>query len=455
MVEQYSYSPYGVCEANETPASHPVNRVGHQGLFFDRLDASPIAGDQLTTGAAGFYQNRNRVYRPDLARFLQRDPNASAIPLLISAAMNGGSVDPLLEPFGIDGFYVDGMNLYVPYGNNPLTNRDPMGLSYNPYDDFIDQWTADYHAERVAFANELMDFAANLGRTVAHAALVGAVTAIFPPAGLVFSAKGIADTVLRMWETGEIGIWDIVQIGADLAGLKISLQQTFRMAKRLERSAAGLGARYCNSFVAGTMVDTPAGPVPIESLVEGDEVMTVNQFEPSQIERAGTVTRVFRSIAPAILWITFANGTALGTTPDHEVWTNEDGWTKAKRVEVGDSFATRAGSCVVVTNVVLDPTPTRVFNLEIEGTFTYFVSDLWVHNCTPGSSGAGMPSNVKRLTESEIKTLKNAGYDIHELKGKKGASKLDIFKDKHGNLFVKPKDGSGPGDPLGININKP
>jgi len=45
------------------------------------------------------------------------------------------------------------------------------------------------------------------------------------------------------------------------------------------------------------------------------------------------------------------------------------------------------------------------------------------------------------------------GHDIHELKGGKNASKLDLFKDKTGDISVKPKNGSGPGDPTGLNIN--
>ena len=31
--------------------------------------------------------------------------------------------------------------------------------------------------------------------------------------------------------------------------------------------------------------------------------------------------------------------------------------------------------------------------------------------------------------------------------------KADLFKDKNGNIFVHPKNGSGPGDPTNYNIN--
>ena len=62
---------------------------------------------------------------------------------------------------------------------------------------------------------------------------------------------------------------------------------------------------------------------------------------------------------------------------------------------------------------------------------------------------------MKKLSPGEINKLKEANHDIHELKGGENAAQRDLFKDKKGDIFVKPKDGSGPGDPTGININYP
>jgi hypothetical protein len=56
----------------------------------------------------------------------------------------------------------------------------------------------------------------------------------------------------------------------------------------------------------------------------------------------------------------------------------------------------------------------------------------------------------KKLSKGEIKKLKDAGIDPHDLKPN---SKYDLFKDKDGNIIVKPKSGVGPGDPTGLNIN--
>lgn len=63
------------------------------------------------------------------------------------------------------------------------------------------------------------------------------------------------------------------------------------------------------------------------------------------------------------------------------------------------------------------------------------------------------PSQDKRLSKGEIKKIKKSGYDIHDLKPERQGSRFDLFKDRHGNIYVKPKNGSGPGDPTGLNIN--
>lgn len=69
------------------------------------------------------------------------------------------------------------------------------------------------------------------------------------------------------------------------------------------------------------------------------------------------------------------------------------------------------------------------------------------------SSSGGRQSRPERqrLSAGEIKKLKNAGIDPEEVKEFDG--KADLFKDKSGDIYVHPKDGSGPGEPTGININ--
>jgi hypothetical protein len=84
----------------------------------------------------------------------------------------------------------------------------------------------------------------------------------------------------------------------------------------------------------------------------------------------------------------------LGTTPGHEVWTQEAGWTFAGDVRVGDTFVDREGGPAAIVGIWLDPRPTPVYNLEIDGTFTYFVDGLWVHNNSCDLAARAIGSNL-------------------------------------------------------------
>ncbi len=44
------------------------------------------------------------------------------------------------------------------------------------------------------------------------------------------------------------------------------------------------------------------------------------------------------------------------------------------------------------------------------------------------------PAQDKRLTNSDIQKLKDAGIDIHAEKGRRNPSKKDLFKDRDGNV---------------------
>ena len=57
---------------------------------------------------------------------------------------------------------------------------------------------------------------------------------------------------------------------------------------------------------------------------------------------------------------------------------------------------------------------------------------------------------LKKLTKRDIRDLIESGNHPHDLKDN---SRQDLFKDRQGNVIVKPKSGIGPGDPTGINLN--
>lgn len=127
LLEQVSFDPYGTVHAVDVFSAHAVNRVGHQGLFFERYDG---AFDQPTIAPniAGLYYNRNRYYSPSLGRFITRDPNETGIPILTALAMNGEIAAILLRGVSGETLYGDGMSLYQYLRSNPANGRDPLGL---------------------------------------------------------------------------------------------------------------------------------------------------------------------------------------------------------------------------------------------------------------------------------------------------------------------------------------
>jgi hypothetical protein len=61
------------------------------------------------------------------------------------------------------------------------------------------------------------------------------------------------------------------------------------------------------------------------------------------------------------------------------------------------------------------------------------------------------PAQDKKLSPGEIDKLKRNGWD-HSDKGKSGG-KTDLYKDEFGNIYQKPKGGTGEGEPIGVNLN--
>jgi len=77
-------------------------------------------------------------------------------------------------------------------------------------------------------------------------------------------------------------------------------------------------------FVAGTLVDTPKGPVGIETLCVGDEVLTSNGVAP--------IRRVTNKPATHLVRIRTSDGKDITCTPEHPFFTDA-GWVTAEHTE--------------------------------------------------------------------------------------------------------------------------
>jgi len=83
---------------------------------------------RLVPFARVVYHNRNRAYTPSHGRFMQRDPNRTAMNVLADGVAQGRSPDARVQAFDLMQLYGDGANLFQYLGSSTWTNSDPMGL---------------------------------------------------------------------------------------------------------------------------------------------------------------------------------------------------------------------------------------------------------------------------------------------------------------------------------------
>lgn len=83
---------------------------------------------------------------------------------------------------------------------------------------------------------------------------------------------------------------------------------------------------------------------------------------------------------------------------------------------------------------------------------------FWNHFFAAEKNKERNPAQDKPLTNGDLKEIEEElGMNGEEIKaeivGNKNGSKFDLYKDKKGNIYVKPKGNIGPGEPAGYNLN--
>jgi hypothetical protein len=119
------------------------------------------------------------------------------------------------------------------------------------------------------------------------------------------------------------------------------------------------------------------------------------------------------------------NVEVIHVTDAHPFYVEGLGWTGAAELEAGEHLVSSDGEILTVTANVDEPHPEGipVFNFEVEGDHTYFVSDgigdsvsdedwVWVHNwCTPAQLLANRTSGLS--AQSRVANqLRAAGFKV-------------------------------------------
>ena len=134
-------------------------------------------------------------------------------------------------------------------------------------------------------------------------------------------------------------------------------------------------------FIAGTLVQSEDGAVAIEDIAVGDMVWAWDETTGDVALKEVVETYINQSDE---LIHVFVNGEEIITTPTHPFYSPMKGWTAAAKLRAGDILVLVNGKYVVVEKVqheILEA-PITVYNFQVEGYHTYYVSaaGVLVHN---------------------------------------------------------------------------
>ena len=173
------------------------------------------------------------------------------------------------------------------------------------------------------------------------------------------------------------------------------------MAGGIQFVGQQLGWIQC--FIAGTLVATKNGLVPIENIEPGDLVWATD--EKTGETALKEVVQLFRNETEEWVHVTL-NGEELTCTPNHPFYSPVKGWTSAVDLRAGDILVMLNGEYVVVEQVhhELLESPEITYNFEVEDYHTYYVGEesILVHNKC-GNKNTKTPWDIEKYSKGTQK----------------------------------------------------
>ncbi len=314
-----------------------------------------------------------------------------------------------------------GYNLFV-YGLNSPVN-------FVDYDGNMPSWLK-YTLGAVAFVAASVVVAAALG-ALAPAAICAAsqilgyygvsmatatVIATVGAAVVTTAAATYAGDMAYQAVTGDSILLETVFMGNEKAYQIGAFITNLATLGYLDLAMQGLQMGVC--FVAGTLVETENGSVPIEEITAGMLVYAHNpDTEGTELKE---VVQTFVNETNELVHIK-VSGEEIISTPTHPFWVPQKGWTDAIQLRAGDRLQLLNGEYVIVEQVqheILEA-PVTVYNFEVEDFHTYYVSDsaILVHNTCGQQKGVGGKGWVGDKTWKENVRTVNQGGTITQLNG--------------------------------------
>jgi len=187
-------------------------------------------------------------------------------------------------------------------------------------------------------------------------------------------------------------------------------QRARQQAQQRAQQQAQQRAQQQGCFVAGTLVKTKYGHVPIEQIEVGDYVYAKDPATGEVGLRP--VVATFRFESNTLIRIE-VDGHYIKATPYHPFYTPDRGWIAAAELRPDDRVLLSDGRVMSVCEVQLYKAdiPVFVYNFTVGGKYTYFVSssNVLVHN----KAMRARPNSPNRVSDG---LLRREGIDAHALK---------------------------------------
>lgn len=182
------------------------------------------------------------------------------------------------------------------------------------------------------------------------------------------------------------------------------------------------------------MIATDNGDKPIENICIGDYVLSKNELTGEISYRK--VVSLFERKTDVFVRVVIGNEEIV-TTPEHPFWIDEKGWVAAKDLCKGDRVSVQNNVTNIITSTVIQKCTEEisVYNFEVDGWHTYFVSKLHVlvHNKCNWNFASDSYLKRKGLDAHAIKYEylgKNAKVSLYDLYYDKSTGAISIFLKK-------------------------
>ncbi len=132
-------------------------------------------------------------------------------------------------------------------------------------------------------------------------------------------------------------------------------------------------------FVAGTLISTPYGPVPVEQISVGDVVYAMDIDSDEVVEKS--VLQLYGRVAQEV-FVLNSGGQSIRVTSEHPFYVKDMEWVRVKDLAPDDLLRKKNGQFVPIESISIETGSRNVYNFEVEDLHNYFVSEseFLVHN---------------------------------------------------------------------------